>query len=57
MEKRKYQLVVRVPIEAMDDPQARRIAREIIRKARVPEKRIAKLQRLCEQSYPVGVQM
>ena len=52
-----YQLVIRVPVKALDDPEARAAVLDIISQAE-PIKRPEisfKLQRLEEKQAPVGV--
>jgi len=53
-----YQLVIKIPIEALDSPDARKKAREILKKTRMGlacEKTDIKLQRLHQGKPPEGV--
>jgi len=57
MEQRDYQLIVRIPVKALDDPGARMKAHEILNKMGVPENTVVKLQRLEEKAEPTGIKI
>lgn len=50
-----YQLIIKVPYKALDDVQARQIAREYLNSAPLPTGATTKLQRLQNRKEPVGV--
>lgn len=54
-EKCKYQLVIKVPYEALDNLQARQIAKGYLQSTTLPAEASVKLQRLQEHKEPVGV--
>lgn|GEM_PF-4153816 len=51
----KYQLVIRIPYEAMDDIEAREKASKIMEMISVSDEAVVKLQRLQERAEPIGV--
>lgn len=55
LEKEEYVLVIKVPIKALDNLQARQIANGYLKCAAVPEGAAVKLQRLQEGKQPQGV--
>lgn len=57
MEKNKYQLVLRLSFEALDDIEAKQKAREYLKNSGLSEKTVQKLQRLNEGKPPEGVSL
>ena len=55
VESRMYQLSIKVPYEALDDIQARDIAKGYLDTMTLPEGATTKLQRLEARKEPVGV--
>lgn len=47
-----YQLVIRIPYNALDDMQARQMAREMMKVTTVPDETVVKLQRLEDGKEP-----
>jgi len=52
---REYQLTIRIPYRALDDPQARQMAREMMKTTSVPDKTVVKLQRVERGKEPIKV--
>jgi len=50
-----YQLIVRIPMKAMDDIAAREKAQEIVGELKFLENKTVKLQRLEPKSQPIGI--
>ena len=59
IENKDYQLILRIPIEARDDPHARAQAKQILERVKgpLPMKSLAKLQRLAQGAPPEGVKL
>lgn len=57
MKKGKYQLVLRLNFEAMDDIEAKQKAREYLKNSGLSERTVQKLQRLNEGKPPQGVSL
>jgi hypothetical protein len=58
LEAQSYQLVVRIPFKALDDPQARQIAKEdYLRDMGIPVDASVKLQRIFPDKAPQSVQL
>lgn len=57
LKRQEYQLVIRVPFEALDGPQARQIARRYMEAAGIPEGAVVKLQRVFEDKAPQSVKL
>ena len=55
LERYKYQLVIKVPYEAIDNLQARQIAKEYLNTTPLPNEAVVKLQRIQEHKEPMGV--
>lgn len=53
----KYQLVVKVPFEAIDNLQARQMAQELMKFCPAAEGTSVKLQMLRENKEPIGVKL
>lgn len=54
---RNYQLITRVPFEALDDAQARQKARQLMASMKAPKMSVIKLQRLRDNKEPEGVKL
>lgn len=54
---RNYQLMIRIPFEALDDLDARQQARKMLRIHRVKNEAVVKLQHLRENKEPEGVKL
>lgn len=52
-----YQLVIRIPLKAMDNLQARQMAQELTRLFPVSKDSTVKLQRLQENKEPTGIEL
>lgn len=52
-----YQLVIKIPLKAMDNIQARQMAQELTRMFPVSKDSKVKLQRLQENKEPIGVDL
>lgn len=52
-----YQLMIRIPFEALDDLEARQKARDMLVVHKAPDKAVVKLQRLRENKEPEGVKL
>jgi hypothetical protein len=50
-----YVLMVKIPFESGDDPDARKKAKEVLKDMKVPEGSNIKLQRLEAGKAPVGI--
>jgi hypothetical protein len=57
MPKERFQLVVRVPFEAIDTVQARQIAKELLKMCPATASTVIKLQRLRSHREPEGVKL
>ena len=55
VESRMYQLSIKVPYEALDDIQARDIAKGYLESYNLPKGAVVKLQRLEDRKVPVGL--
>ena len=52
-----YNITIQIPFQAGDDPDARKMAQEMIKDIRVPDNSTIKLQRLEKDKAPVGIQI
>jgi len=52
-----YQLIIRIPYRAIDDPQARQMAREMMKVTAVPDDTVVKLQRVEKGKEPKGLKL
>ncbi|MDO8641470.1 MAG: hypothetical protein Q7R33_08035 [Nitrosarchaeum sp.] len=53
----KYVLVIKIPFDKIDDPEARQAAQEYLKQFGLPEGCTVKLQRLQEKAEPIGVKI
>ena len=56
MEKKNFQLMIKIPLRAIDDVEARIQARKILEEMGA-DKESVKLQRICEGKAPVGIRL
>jgi hypothetical protein len=52
-----YQLVLRLPFKAMDDPAARQKAKQFLEDSGISEDMVVKLQKLQGNQPPVGLEL
>lgn len=52
-----YLIVIKIPMQALDDPDARKVANEKLKDIKLPESVEVKLQRLGVGKAPVGVSL
>ena len=55
--KHNYTLTIRVPLDARDDVEARKLARGLVELHKPPKTSVLKLQRLQEGKEPQGVRL
>jgi len=53
----KYQILIRIPLEAVDDVAARQRHKKMIEEMNIPEDAKIKLQRLYEDKEPEGLKV
>jgi hypothetical protein len=57
LEKSKYQLVIKVPFDALDNLQARQIAKGYLDTVSLPQVASVRLQRVHDRKPPEGVEL
>ncbi|MBD3261364.1 MAG: hypothetical protein GF334_06705 [Candidatus Altiarchaeales archaeon] len=57
MEQNEYHLIIRIPFKAMDHPQARQMAREVMKATPVSDEAVVKLQQVKKGKEPIGVKL
>lgn len=53
----KYLLTIRIPYEALDDVEGRKVARKTLEDIKVPEEAVSKLQKLVDNKEPKGIKL
>jgi len=55
--KMKYQLIIKIPMEQIDDLAARQAAKELVDDFELPVESVVKLQKLFDNKEPIGVKI
>jgi hypothetical protein len=53
----KYQLIIKIPMEQIDDLAARQAAKELVDDFELPVESVVKLQKLFDNKEPIGVKI